>query len=56
MCLPPLPAPPPPCLPLQSATLKAWAGKEENVDKAQSILVALAKANSGGWLGGWVAG
>ena len=36
----------------QSATLKAWAGKEENWDKAQAILTALAKANSGGCAGG----
>lgn len=31
---------------LQSTTLKTWAGKPENWDKAQAILVALAKANS----------
>lgn len=31
---------------LQATTLKTWAGKPENWDKAQSILVALAKANS----------
>ncbi len=31
---------------LQSATLKTWAGKKENWDAAQEILVKLAKANS----------
>jgi fructose-bisphosphate aldolase, class I len=31
---------------LQSATLKTWAGKEENVEAAHEILVKLAKANS----------
>lgn len=36
---------------LQSATLKAWSGKEENWDKAQGILAALAKANSEAQLG-----
>jgi fructose-bisphosphate aldolase class I len=40
---------------LQSTTLNTWAGKEENWDAAQQILVALAKANSGGWaLSVWV--
>lgn len=32
---------------MQSSTLKTWAGSEENWDKAQEILLALAKANSG---------
>lgn len=31
---------------VQSTTLKTWSGKRENWDKAQAILVALAKANS----------
>ncbi len=42
-----MPACPSPAAP-QSTTLKTWAGKEENWDAAQQILVALAKANSGG--------
>jgi hypothetical protein len=32
---------------LQSSTLKTWGGEQGNWDKAQAILVALAKANSG---------
>eukprot|EP00775_Hariotina_reticulata_P003924 gene3924-4178_t len=36
---------------LQATTLKTWAGKEENWDAAQNILVALAKANSEAQLG-----
>jgi len=36
---------------LQSTTLKTWAGKPENWDKAQDILVKLAKANSQAQLG-----
>ena len=36
---------------LQSATLKAWSGQKENRDKAQDILVKLAKANSEAQLG-----
>ncbi|PRW59176.1 fructose-1,6-bisphosphate aldolase [Chlorella sorokiniana] len=36
---------------LQASTLKTWAGKEENWDAAQQILVALAKANSEAQLG-----
>ncbi|KAI7840511.1 hypothetical protein COHA_005810 [Chlorella ohadii] len=36
---------------LQASTLKTWAGKEENWDAAQKILVALAKANSEAQLG-----
>lgn len=36
---------------LQSTTLKTWAGKEENWDAAQNILLALAKANSQAQLG-----
>jgi fructose-bisphosphate aldolase class I len=36
---------------LQSATLKAWGGQKENVDKAQDILVKLAQANSQAQLG-----
>jgi len=36
---------------LQSATLKTWAGEKGNVDAAQKILVALAKANSEAQLG-----
>ncbi|KAL4434288.1 hypothetical protein ABPG75_000729 [Micractinium tetrahymenae] len=36
---------------LQSSTLKTWAGREENWDKAQQILLALAKANSEAQLG-----
>ena len=38
---------------LQSTTLKTWAGSEDKWDAAQAILLALAKANSGGWVGGW---
>jgi fructose-bisphosphate aldolase class I len=36
---------------LQSTTLKTWSGKPENVQKAQEILVALARANSQAQLG-----
>ncbi|CAN0926284.1 Fructose-bisphosphate aldolase 1, cytoplasmic [Linum grandiflorum] len=36
---------------LQSSTLKAWAGKEENIEKAQNAFLARAKANSEATLG-----
>jgi fructose-bisphosphate aldolase class I len=36
---------------LQATTLKTWAGKQDNWDAAQKILVALAKANSEAQLG-----
>ncbi|KAJ1431772.1 Fructose-bisphosphate aldolase, class-I [Sesbania bispinosa] len=36
---------------LQQSTLKAWAGKEENVKKAQEALLTRAKANSEATLG-----
>nr|GMD88147.1 fructose-bisphosphate aldolase 6, cytosolic [Ipomoea batatas] len=36
---------------LQQSTLKAWAGKEENVKKAQDALLARCKANSEATLG-----
>ncbi|KAK7275940.1 hypothetical protein RIF29_17067 [Crotalaria pallida] len=36
---------------LQQSTLKAWAGKEENVKKAQDALLTRAKANSEATLG-----
>lgn len=36
---------------LQQSTLKAWAGKEENVKKAQAALLTRAKANSEATLG-----
>lgn len=36
---------------LQSTTLKTWAGRQEQWDAAQQILVKLAKANSEAQLG-----
>ncbi|KAE9615174.1 hypothetical protein Lal_00048168 [Lupinus albus] len=36
---------------LQQSTLKAWAGKEENLEKAQGALLTRAKANSEATLG-----
>lgn len=36
---------------LQASTLKTWAGKQQNWEAAQNILVALAKANSEAQLG-----
>lgn len=36
---------------LQQSTLKAWAGKEENIGKAQAALLTRAKANSEATLG-----
>merc|ERR1719502_2250404 len=41
---------------LQSSTLKIWAGKEENVQKAQEQLVARAQANSEASMGKYVPG
>ncbi|XP_010424793.1 PREDICTED: fructose-bisphosphate aldolase 6, cytosolic-like [Camelina sativa] len=38
---------------LQQSTLKAWGGKEENVDKAQKAFLARAKANSEATLGAY---
>lgn len=49
------PDPPPtalqPVAALQATTLKTWGGKQENWDKAQDILIKLAKANSEAQLG-----
>ncbi|KAK8959476.1 Fructose-bisphosphate aldolase cytoplasmic isozyme [Platanthera guangdongensis] len=36
---------------LQQSTLKAWAGKEENVEKAQAVFLSRCKANSEATLG-----
>ncbi|KAJ1382037.1 Fructose-bisphosphate aldolase, class-I [Sesbania bispinosa] len=36
---------------LQQSTLKAWAGKEENIPKAQAALLTRCKANSQATLG-----
>lgn len=36
---------------LQQSTLKAWAGKEENVEKARTAFLARCKANSEATLG-----
>ncbi|CAA7397093.1 unnamed protein product [Spirodela intermedia] len=36
---------------LQQSTLKAWAGKEENLDKAQAAFLSRCKANSAATLG-----
>ncbi|KAJ4830924.1 Fructose-bisphosphate aldolase 6, cytosolic [Turnera subulata] len=36
---------------LQQSTLKAWAGKKENLEKAQKVFLARAKANSEATLG-----
>jgi fructose-bisphosphate aldolase class I len=41
---------------LQQSTLKAWAGKEENLEKAQAAFLARAKANSAATLGAYDAG
>ncbi|XAR64634.1 Fructose-bisphosphate aldolase [Bertholletia excelsa] len=41
---------------LQQSTLKAWAGKEENVKKAQEAFLARAKANSEATLGKYEGG
>jgi fructose-bisphosphate aldolase class I len=41
---------------LQHSTIKAWAGKEENVEKAQQILLARATANSEATLGKYSGG
>ncbi|XP_010543462.1 PREDICTED: fructose-bisphosphate aldolase 6, cytosolic [Tarenaya hassleriana] len=38
---------------LQQSTLKTWAGKEENVEKAQAAFLARARANSEATLGGY---
>ncbi|KAJ3681167.1 hypothetical protein LUZ60_015656 [Juncus effusus] len=38
---------------LQQSTLKAWAGKEENVEKARAALLARCKANSEATLGSY---
>ncbi|KFK24834.1 hypothetical protein AALP_AA8G030900 [Arabis alpina] len=38
---------------LQQSTLKAWGGKEENVEKAQKAFLARAKANSEASVGGY---
>ncbi|KAJ3681168.1 hypothetical protein LUZ60_015657 [Juncus effusus] len=39
---------------LQQSTLKAWAGKEENIEKARAALLARCKANSEATLGKYV--
>jgi fructose-bisphosphate aldolase, class I len=36
---------------LQQSTLKAWAGKEENIEKARAAFLARCKANSEATLG-----
>ena len=36
---------------LQQSTLKAWAGKQENLDKAQQAFLSRCKANSAATLG-----
>jgi len=41
---------------LQSSCIKAWAGKPENVEKAQKLLVGRAQANSEAGKGEYVAG
>ncbi|KAL8516855.1 hypothetical protein ACS0TY_015204 [Phlomoides rotata] len=41
---------------LQQSTLKAWAGKEENIGKAQAALLARCKANSEATLGTYQGG
>ncbi|XP_076914000.1 fructose-bisphosphate aldolase 6, cytosolic-like [Bidens hawaiensis] len=41
---------------LQQSTLKAWAGKEENVKKAQEVFLARCKANSEATLGKYQGG
>nr|AAB61592.1 fructose-biphosphate aldolase [Mesembryanthemum crystallinum] len=41
---------------LQSSTLKAWSGKEENVEKAQAVFLARAKGNSEATLGKYQGG
>lgn len=41
---------------LQSSTLKAWGGKEENVKAAQETLIGRAKANSEATLGQYAGG
>ncbi|KAL9236059.1 hypothetical protein vseg_010767 [Gypsophila vaccaria] len=41
---------------LQSSTLKAWQGKEENVKKAQEVFLARAKGNSEATLGKYIGG
>ncbi|KAL3536150.1 hypothetical protein ACH5RR_004611 [Cinchona calisaya] len=41
---------------LQQSTLKAWAGKEENIPKAQAALLARCKANSDATLGKYKGG
>ena len=38
---------------LQDAVLKAWAGKEANVEEAQALLVDLARVNAEAQLGVW---
>lgn len=41
---------------LQQSTLKTWAGKKENVEKAQAAFLARCKANSEATLGKYVGG
>lgn len=38
---------------LQSSTLKAWAGKDENIAEAQKVFLGRAKANSEATLGSY---
>ena len=41
---------------LQSSCIKAWGGKDENYEKAQSLLLARAQANSEASMGKYVRG
>ena len=41
---------------LQSSCIKAWQGKDENYEKAQSLLLKRAQANSEASLGKYVRG
>lgn len=41
---------------LQASTIKAWAGKEENVEAARKVFVARCKANSDAQLGKYEGG
>lgn len=41
---------------LQSSTLKTWAGKKENVEKAQQVFLKRCKANSEATIGKYIGG
>lgn len=41
---------------LQQSTLKTWAGKKENVEKAQAAFLSRCKANSEATLGNYIGG